>query len=62
MDFLAGYKGKIGGIGLMLTGLGLGIKCFVENDYSQLPEALEVFALGLAAFGIRMAIGRQEPK
>jgi len=54
---LKGYKGKIGGLGLIFTGLGMiamGIKN--GNVYDTLAEAIATISAGLGVFGIRVAM------
>lgn len=66
------WKGKAGGIALMLTGTAAiihGIVCGIENLSSGnlnqcttgLYEGVLQFAAGLGLFGIREAIGKVSP-
>jgi len=54
---LKGYKGKIGGIGLIATGIGIiatGIKS--GNVWEVMPQGLASISAGLGIFGIRVAM------
>ena len=55
---LTGYKAKIGGLGLIFTGIGIAINCVITEDYTKMVEALELVGMGLAAIGIRFAQDR----
>jgi len=48
-------KGKAGGIGTILIGIGMLIKGAVAGDWSDAPEALTMITVGLGIFGIRVA-------
>lgn len=56
-EFMVGYKAKIAGVGLMLTGLG-GIAAGLANgpDWLACKASFVVFMNGLGIFGIRAAV------
>ena len=49
---LNGYVTKIGGIGAILTGLGILATGFAAGDYSRLTEGLTIISGGFVALGI----------
>jgi hypothetical protein len=57
---LNGWKAKSGGIGLILTGLGVVASALASEsvDYTQIIEGVIVACNGLGIFGIRVAIDR----
>jgi hypothetical protein len=56
---LDGYKGKIGGFGMILTGLGMIALGFKNgNVFDVLPEAFATIMAGLGIFGIRVAMDK----
>jgi len=60
MDFLTGYKTKIAGVLAMLYALAGGVMGFVDPTSPlvlTLPAAIPIFLGGLAALGLRLAIG-----
>jgi hypothetical protein len=58
---LNGYKGKIGGIGLILTGLGIiAAGIYNGNVFDVLADGIASIAAGLGIFGIRVAMSKTE--
>ena len=49
-------KGKAGGIGTILVGVGMLINGFVNGDFKDAPEALAMITAGLGIFGIRVGM------
>lgn len=61
---MTGWKGKVGGIGAMLGAVaGLLNDCVTGTlTIDKLTTYAGMFSLGLAAFGIRDAIGRDDTR
>lgn len=54
------WKGKAGGVGMMLTGAGMLASALSQDsmDMEQVAQALGLITAGLGVFGIRSAIGK----
>ena len=62
MKILDGWKTIIGGLGLILTGLGMIAVCVKSDNYTNLPEALSTIAAGMGVLGIGGKIVKATPK
>jgi hypothetical protein len=57
---LSGYKAKIGGVGLMLSGLGAVAAAVAAEsiDWQGVLAGAALFCNGLGVFGIRVALDK----
>jgi hypothetical protein len=49
---MTGWKTKLGGVSMILTGLGLVIKGVVETEGDSITEGISLLGMGFAALGI----------
>ncbi len=49
---MKGWKTKLGGVSMILTGLGMAIKGLLEGEGDSITEGVSLLGMGLAAIGI----------